>query len=202
MMLCLKPSRPPLVLASASPRRVHLLRGAGVEIEVVEPHGAEPEWTPGDAPREFALGAAVAKASWVARRHPGRLVLGADTVVALGDRVLGKPADEAEAAATLTLLSGRSHQVHTGVALVTADGDVSVATETAVVTTTVEFRRLTHREIEAYAACGEPLDKAGAYGIQGRGGELVAGYDGSYTNVVGLPVETVLEMLDRSGVTS
>lgn len=185
----------PLILASASPRRRELLQQAGIEFEVVTCPAAEPAVEAGESPSAFAVRAAEAKALSVARRHPGRWVLGADTVVALDGQVLGKPRDATEAATMLRRLSGRTHQVHTGVALVCAPEDGRVVRRCEVVTTSVTFCDLDEAQIAAYVASGEPLDKAGAYGIQGAGRALVSEYRGSYSNVVGLPMETLTQML-------
>lgn len=188
---------PPLILASASPRRRDLLREAGLQFEVLASDEAEPAREPGEQARDFARRAALAKAARVARRRPGRLVLAADTIVVLDDEVLGKPRDEDEACAILARLAGRVHCVYTGVALARALPDGGVTAEGAVARTSVTFRPLSADDIAAYVRTGEPLDKAGAYGIQGLGSQLVAGYEGSYTNVVGLPMETVSRMLSR-----
>ena len=184
-----------LVLASASPRRQYLLRSAGIGFEVVVPHDDEPDRLPDEDCEEYARRAATAKAQAVALRMPGRPVLGADTVVVLEGEVLGKPADADEAERMLRRLSGRTHRVCTGVALARGGADGNVAVTSLVVVTEVTFRALGEGEIAAYVATGEPLDKAGAYGIQGLGGKLVAGYSGSFTNVVGLPMEAVERLL-------
>jgi septum formation protein len=186
----------PLILASASPRRRELLAQCGIEFEVIGAEDAEPLRETAEDCLAFARRAAEAKASRVARRHPHRLVLGADTIVVVDDEVLGKPADAQDAAAMLRRLSGRAHCVHTGVALVFAAGDeIDVDSRTA--TSKVTFRVLPETEIQAYVATGEPMDKAGAYGIQGLGGRLVARFEGSFTNIVGLPMELVRQMLGR-----
>ncbi|NSW57213.1 MAG: septum formation inhibitor Maf [Armatimonadetes bacterium] len=184
-----------LILASASPRRRELVRAIGVPFEVVVSDAPEPVREEQEACREYAVRMALGKARAVANEYPGRWVLGADTIVVIDDVVLGKPADAENARQMLRLLSGRAHEVHTGVALVRSGENDSRAEHTAVATTQVRFRDLTDAEIERYIATGEPLDKAGAYGIQGHGGALVSEYSGSYTNVVGLPVEVVAEML-------
>lgn len=185
----------PLILASASPRRQQLLREAGIEFRVLLAEEPEPEMRPGEDCRHFARRAAEAKATAVATRYPARLVLGADTIVVLDGEALGKPLDEQQAREMLTRLSGRAHHVYTGVVLAQADGDGQVQVTGAVVSTAVTFRPLTQAVINDYVRTGEPLDKAGSYGIQGLGARLVAGYDGSYTNVVGLPMETVRALL-------
>lgn len=186
---------PPLILASASPRRRALLGEAGIDFEVIVPDEPEPRPWQGEDCGAFALRAARAKAVWAASRHPGRTVLAADTVVVLDDEILGKPRDAEDAAHVLRRLSGRSHCVHTAVVLALVDSAGDVASEGRVQVSTVTFRELTDAEIGEYIASGEPADKAGAYGIQGLGGTLVAEYKGSYTNIVGLPMETVAEML-------
>lgn len=190
---------PALILASASPRRRELLQQAGYEFEVVEALGVEPGRNAGESCPDYARRIAEAKARAAAARHQGRLALGADTIVVLDDQVLGKPDDAAQAAAILARLSGRTHRVYTGVALATADAGGQVAALSRVAATAVRFKRLEPDRIADYVATGEPLDKAGAYGIQGLGATLVAGFDGSYSNVVGLPLETVAELLAEWG---
>jgi nucleoside triphosphate pyrophosphatase len=173
-----------LVLASASERRADLLRQIGIAADSIDP--AEIDETPvkGEAPRALALRLAEAKARAVAARHPGAFVLGADTVVAAGARLLPKAETEAEARLCLRLLSGRRHRVHGGVAVVAPDGRIG----TRHVMTAVVFKRLEPHEIEAYLAAGEWRGKAGGYAIQGRAGAFVRLIVGSYSNVVGLPL--------------
>jgi len=139
----------------------------------------------------MVLRLALAKARAVAADHPGATVVGADTVVVLDGEILGKPTDAADAADMLTRLSGRTHEVLTGVAVVPG--------ECFATTTSVTFRTLTPAEVDGYVATGEPLDKAGAYGIQGLGGALVASISGSFDNVVGLPVEQLSDLLRPGG---
>lgn len=185
----------PLVLASGSPRRAQLLREAGVPFEVAEaPPETERRAGEGLPPAEAAVDRALAKARWASGRHPGRWVLGADTVVILDGEALGKPRDEADARRMLARLSGRAHEVVTGFALVRGE-----ERRTGRVRTLVSFRRLDGEAVARYAASGEPLDKAGAYAIQGMGGALVDRVEGSYTNVVGLPVPEVIEALSACG---
>jgi len=191
--------RRPLVLASASPRRADLLRQVGFEFEVVVSRVEEAAPEPGVDARAWALAHARAKALEVAARVPARIVLGADTLVVLGDRVLGKPATPDEARAMLRALSGSRHQVITGVALALGDSATTRLLDQDAVTTDVTFRRLSSAEVEQYLATGEPMDKAGAYGIQERGGLLVAAVHGCYFNVVGLPVARLGEMLAGLG---
>jgi septum formation protein len=179
---------PPLILASASPRRRQILELLGLAIEVV-PSTVDELPLAGEGPREFALRAARDKALDVAGRHPERLVLGADTVVDAAGAILGKPGSAAEAAAMLRRLSGREHMVHTAIALVVA-GTVHGLVDTA----GVRFSTLPDAVIEWYVTGGEPMDKAGAYAIQGRGGLLVEGMTGSPHTVVGLPIHRLPEL--------
>ncbi len=182
----------PFVLASASPRRRALLASAGLRPEV---RPADVDETPraAEAPVAYALRVALDKAAAV-HVDGGPPVLAADTVVALDGACLGKGSDPDEARRMLRALSGRSHAVHTAV-VVRAE-----VVHCDVVTTEVRFRRLGEAEIERYVATGEPRDKAGAYGIQGEGGALVASVRGSYSNVVGLPLEETLRLLALVGV--
>jgi septum formation protein len=186
---------PKLILASASPRRQELLLHAGIEFEV-SPAEISEERYPGEAPLNYALRLAQEKASKVAARFPNDYVLGADTIVIVDDEVLGKPRDSQDAARMLTMLSGRGHQVTTAVSVV-APGR---PTDTRSCTTAVYFRKLDEDEIERYVASGEPLDKAGAYAIQGGAARWVVRLEGDYSNVVGLPVPLVAEMLRRHGL--
>jgi len=183
-----------LVLASASPRRREILETLGLAFEV-DPSRAEEAPRDGEAPRELALRLAADKAREVSARRPSDAVLGADTVVVLDGAALGKPADEAEARAMIGRLSGRWHEVITGVALA-RDG---IAVETLAVTTRVRFAALSQERIARYAATGEGLDKAGAYGVQGIGAGLVERIEGSYANVVGLPAHETVLLLERHG---
>lgn len=185
-----------IVLASASPRREQLLRQVGCEFRVVPGNFCENNQL-GLAPAELAGLQAREKALAVAATQPaGEIVIGADTVVALGSRIYGKPADAADAVQFLTELSGQTHVVYTGVAVVRG-GTV----HEAVAATRVTFRQLDSREIAAYAATGEPLGKAGAYAIQGLGALLVEQIEGCYANVVGLPLTTLAALLKQVGVT-
>ncbi len=184
------PTREPLILASASPRRADLLRWAGLALEI-DPANIDESRRPGEAPVDHARRLAQTKA--LTKSRSGRLALGADTTVFIGERIFEKPADRAEAGAHLAVLSGRTHQVVTAFAL--AEGR-EVRHAQAVVSR-VTFRRLTPAMIENYVATGEGLDKAGAYGLQGWGGFLVESIEGSHTNVVGLPLTEVLTALDH-----
>jgi septum formation protein len=185
----------PLVLASASPRRLELLRQVGIEPDQVDP--ADIDETPGrdETPRRLALRLARAKVAAVAVRHPHAFVLGADTLVAVGRRILGKPADAGEARAMLTLLSGRAHRVLTGVA-VSAPGGRSAA---RVVETRVRFKRLNPAELDAFLAAGDWNDAAGGYKIHQRAGAFIADLQGSYAAVVGLPLYETVNLLDGLG---
>jgi len=186
-------SLPAIILASASPRRQALLRQCGVPFEVVP--AATPEVHDESlTARELSLLNAHRKARAVAKRYPDRLVLGADTLVALGARLYGKPADGADAFRMLAELQGRTHQVVTGVCLLHLRGHRE---HLFAETTDVTFRPLNDAQIREYLARINPLDKAGAYAIQDHGDHLVAEIAGSYSNVVGLPVERVLEVLKR-----
>ncbi len=185
-------SGPPLLLASQSPRRAEILGKAGIPFEIVLIDVDEtPE--PGAKAKEVALELAVRKARAAAGRNPGRVLLAADTVVDIDGALLNKPVNHADARRMLESLSGRTHEVHTGIALVRADGKIDSAVET----TRVTFRALSPAEIDAYVKTNEPMDKAGAYGIQGLGACLVDGIEGSYENVVGLPLARVLELLRK-----
>ena len=186
-----------LVLASSSPRRRELLRHAGFDFEVHASHLVE-EIKQGELPEEFARRAAREKAMHVATVSArGSLVLGADTVVVIDGETLGKPSDLEDARRMLRLLAGRTHQVHTGVCLVRApDEIVALKHETTLVT----FRELDEEEIRRYVESGEPLDKAGAYAIQGLASKFVTCISGCYSNVVGLPVALVYEILKKAEI--
>jgi len=186
---------PALVLASASPRRRDLLAQIGIAPAAVEAAGIDEAPLKDERPRALARRLAEAKAHAVAARHPGAYVLGADTVVACGRRILPKPEDENEARACLTLLSGRRHVVHGGVALVHPDG----ALRSRVVETTVAFKRLQADEVARYLAGGEWAGKAGGYAIQGRAAAFVKAISGSYPNVVGMPLFEVVGLLRGAG---
>lgn len=172
-----------LVLASASPRRLDLLRQIGLEPAAIDPADTDETPAPAELPRRYALRMAMAKLAVVAPRHPGATVLAADSVVALGRRILPKAETEAEARQCLALLSGRRHRVLGGVAVGAAGG-----VKTRLVETVVRFKRLEPSEIEDYVRSGEWRGKAGGYAIQGRAAAFVAFLSGSYSNVVGLPL--------------
>jgi len=182
-----------LVLASASPRRRELLADAGVAHRV-RPAEIDETFPPGLTPEEVVLLLAERKARRIGTLESDGLVLGADTIVVLEDRILGKPSSLADARATLLQLSGRTHQVMTGVFLLEP---ATGKHRGMVVVSRVTFREIHAAEIEAYLDSGEPLDKAGSYGIQGGGGAFVKHLDGSFENVVGLPVREVRELLEE-----
>jgi septum formation protein len=184
-----------IILASASPRRVELLASAGVEFEVFAGNIPE-EALPGEAPEDHVLRLAREKALDVAGKVAGRFFVGADTVVVCAGEIMCKPKDAADAARMLGKLSGVSHEVITGFALYDRERDVAV---NSAVTTKVYFKQLRAEEISAYIATGCPFDKAGAYAIQGGAAHMVERIDGSYTNVVGLPLCEVVEALRRIG---
>jgi len=184
--------RAPLVLASASPRRRELLAQLGVTFEVITADVPEvPQ--PGEPAATFARRVACDKAAMVARRCPGRCVLGADTVVVVDGEILGKPIDRADARRMLRRLSGRMHQVLTAVAFMDAAGGC----DEILVESGVEFRPLSASDIEAYLDTDEPFDKAGAYGVQGYARRFVVRVDGSLSNVIGLPLDEVTDLLRR-----
>jgi septum formation protein len=191
-----KVSRPELVLASASPRRTQLLREAGLPHRVVVAQVTEHE-DPASDPREMVLYNARLKARAVAQLEPSAVVLGADTTVALGDRVLNKPTDLAEARAMLRSLSGREHTVHTGICLIHRPSGLE---EAQCVTARVRFRELTDNDIARYFALVNPLDKAGAYGIQQGREIIIERHDEPVSIIMGLPVELVAERLAELGL--
>ena len=189
------PSRPPLVLASASPRRLELLAQIGVTPDLIDPADIDETPLAGETARLLALRLARAKAAAVAQRHPGAFVLAADTVVAVGRRLLGKPEHAADAARMLALLSGRAHRVLTAVAVAGPDG----RTAARLSETRLHFKRLTAQEAAGYLAGGDWAGKAGGYGIQGRAGAFVIDLNGSYTGVVGLPLYETRALLAGLG---
>ena len=187
-----------LVLASASPRRAELLRAAGIEFDVM-PSEVNETIDPEETPDGYVRRVAQQKAEAVMPRAQGRVILGADTVVVVDNQVLGKPADEEAARGMLRLLSGREHLVLSAVCLIDPRAE-STRTQTSVARTRVEFAPLSDEEINWYAASGEPLDKAGAYAVQGLASRFVTRIDGSYSNVVGLPVAIVYALCRQAGL--
>lgn len=184
----------PLFLASTSPRRSELLRQIGLDFFVLSVDVDE-SLQGGELPTAYVARLARSKAAAGLAQVSDGVVVAADTTVVLGDEVLGKPATEAEAVDMWLRLSGRTHQVLTGVAV----GDARHV-DAMVVSTRVHFRAITRAEMHAYWASGEPHDKAGGYGIQGRGAVFVDAIEGSYSNVVGLPLTETAAMLARFGI--
>jgi septum formation protein len=185
-----------LVLASDSPRRAALLAEAGFDFETVSPR-IEERFDVDLTLRELTMWNAIRKGTSVARMRPDRVVLAADTLIALEDKVIGKPADLSEAAQILRRLSGQTHEVCSAVFIYRfAAGQAATFHEFS----SVRFRRLTEAKIDKYLAKVDPLDKAGAYAAQGCGAEIIAKIDGSYTNVVGLPMEKTLAALAQFGI--
>lgn len=184
-----------LVLASASPRRLELLRQIGIVPDKVDPAEIDETPLPRELPAAHVMRLARAKAEAVRPRHTDAFVLAADTVVACGRRILGKPEDEAAARRFLTLLSGRRHRVYGGVVIATPDGRIAMRR----VVSQVAFKRLSEAEIAAYLGTGEWRSKAGGYAIQGRAATLASWIQGSYSNVVGLPLYETAQLLTGLG---
>ena len=184
-----------LVLASASPRRLELLRQVGIEPDRVDPADIDETPLRDETPRRLVARLAVGKAQAVAARHPQAHVLAADTIVAVGRRILGKPEDEADARRMLTLLSGRPHKVLTGVAVIAPGG----RTASRVVESRITFKRITDRELDAFIAGGDWTDASGGYKIHRLAGAFVTDISGSYTSVVGLPLYETLNLLGGLG---
>ncbi len=183
-----------LILASASPRRQRFFHELGLAYTVVCPHGIEPSPIPHEDPAVYALRAASCKATFVAQSHKESVVIAADTVVALDGNILGKPLDSDHALAMLMQLAGKSHTVLTAVSIYYPH-TAHICEEHFYTTTTVHFYPFEKEVLENYATCGEPMDKAGAYAIQGQGAFLVEKIEGSWSNVVGLPVTELVQRL-------
>ena len=183
----------PLILASSSPRRQEFLSLLGLSYQILP---ADVDETPemGEAPEHFARRMAATKAEQVARAHPESCVIGADTVVALGQTIYGKPGNRQEALTILKALRGQTHQVITGFAVISKQKKIE---EIATAITLVTFDTFADEILQAYVDSGDPMDKAGAYGIQGKGTFLIRSIIGSYSNVVGLPVNAVMQVLLR-----
>jgi septum formation protein len=186
---------PPLVLASASPRRLELLRQVGLMPDCIDPADIDETPRRGELPPAHAMRLAQEKARAVVPRHPGAYILAADTVVACGRRILPKTEDEASAQACLELLSGRRHRVHGGIAVATPDGRLVSRR----VDSQVAFKRLSEAELGDYLRSGEWQGKAGGYAIQGRAAALIRWINGSYSNVVGLPLFETVQLLAGRG---
>jgi septum formation protein len=185
---------PRVILASSSPRRRELLSLVGIAHDVL-PADIDESYLPGESPPKHAERLAREKAATVAAMAPDAVTIGADTIVVVDGDVLGKPRDAAHAADMLRRLSGRSHRVLTAVAAVWRGATLSAVEEVG-----VTFRRLTDREIAAYIATGEPMDKAGAYGIQGYGATVVERVDGDYFAVMGLALNRLVRLLELLGL--
>ncbi len=185
-----------LILASASPRRLDLLAQIGVKPDKVLPADINEDPIPGELPREHALRLATEKALKIASNHKGSVVIGSDTVVGVGRRILPKTETKAEALMCLDLMSGRAHRVYTGVAVIDADGSLT----TRVSETRVKFKRLSKDEVSNYLDSGEWAGKAGGYGIQGKAGAFIQHLSGSYSGVVGLPLFETRNLLTSAGI--
>jgi septum formation protein len=191
-----------LILASASPRRAELLRAAGIDFDVITADVDETVYAE-EPPDDYARRMALTKAAAVTPQAAGRPVLAADTIVVVDRQVLGKPADAGDARRMLRLLSGREHTVMTAVHLAYDRDGADKARprqETRIARTVVEFAPLTTAEIDWYVASGEPMDKAGAYAIQGLASRFATRISGSYSNVVGLPVAVVYQLCTKAGI--
>ena len=179
-----------IILASASPRRAELLRAAGIDFDV-RPADIDEAMRPGEAPGDYVSRLAEAKARAVHERDANQTVLAADTAVVVDGQILGKPMDEADAKRMLRMIGGRTHEVLTAVSLF-HPGEI---VDTRMDATMVEFAELSDADIEWYVSSGEPMDKAGAYAVQGLASRFVTRVQGSYSNVVGLPIALVYQML-------
>ena len=186
----------PLILASASPRRQEYLAQLGLQYQII-PATIDEIAEPGELPQQFSRRMAASKAKQVADDHPDSCIIAADTVVALDHHIFGKPRDKREALAMLMALQGRTHAVTTGFALFSRNRNIE---EVASVTTEVTFGQFTEAILQAYVNSGDPMDKAGAYGIQGAGSFLVHSVTGSCSNVAGLPIHAVVQSLLRHGL--
>jgi septum formation protein len=184
------------ILASSSPRRSQLLASIGLEFDVVPSHIPENR-ADGETPEEYVARLSREKARAVAQTHPARWIIAADTTVVLGDQVLEKPIDDADAKRMLSTIAGDTHVVFTGVTLRRID---PVYADTHVTATEVRMLPMTPHDIDWYVATGEPLDKAGAYAAQGLGGMFIDSIHGSFTNVVGLPLASLFQMLRKAGI--
>lgn len=190
-------NQPKLILASASPRRLALLAQIGITPDLVAPTDIDETALKGEKPRVHVKRLALEKATAAAAKNKGSIVLAADTIVTTGARVIGKPADKKEAEKFLRSLSGNRHRVITSVAVINADGTLGQKT----VVTTVSFKRLSDGEIKWYLESGEWQGKAGGYAIQGKAGAFIKSLNGSYSNVVGLPLYETWCLLEGLGYT-
>lgn len=185
-----------LILASSSPRRRELLASIGLDFEVI-PSNVPEERQRGEAPEEYVARLSREKAEAIAAQHGDRWIIAADTTVLLGDQLLEKPVDRADAARMLGTISGQTHTVYSGVTLLNMERQYR---DTRVAETEVRILRLSPEDIDWYVASGEPLDKAGAYAAQGIGAIFIDSIHGSYTNVVGLPLALLFQMLRKAGI--
>lgn len=181
-----------IILASQSPRRIELLKQITTDFEVI-PSPITETIDPKLTPSENAIALALKKAQWTVNQHKSCLVIGADTIVVLDGEIIGKPTDKTNAFDILKRLGGREHEVITGVAVI--NGGIFMEASVS----TVAFKDLRDEEIIRYIDTGEPMDKAGAYAIQGEGAFMVSGYKGSYTNIIGFPMELVRDLLGKAG---
>lgn len=185
-----------IILASASPRRKELLEKLGLKFEV-EPSNSEEDTHSNQEPHELAKSLSLQKARLVAQKHKDALVIAADTFIVFSGNLLGKPHTEAEAKNMLKMLSGKSHRAITGFTIIDTASDKTLS---EAVETKVYIKKLTLSEIDSYVKSGEPLDKAGAYAIQGLGAVIVEKLEGDYFNVIGLPLAALAESLKKFGV--
>jgi septum formation protein len=185
-----------VILASSSPRRRELLSSVGIEFDVIPSHVPE-EHQMGEAPEEYVARLSRDKARAIAAKYPGQWVIAADTTVLLGDQLLEKPADDADARRMLATIAGRTHIVYTGV---TIEHGEKKYRDTRVAESEVRMLPLSQEDIAWYVRTGEPLDKAGAYAVQGIGAMFIESIHGSYTNVVGLPLALLFQMLRNAGI--
>ena len=181
------------ILASVSPRRRELLQLVGLKFKTIPAHIPE-DYIKGESPKQHVRRLAQEKAKLIARKYPKAWVLGADTIVVIDGLILGKPKNKIQAKEMLKKLSGHEHKVFTGFAVTQV---VSQVSHSAVVQSTVKFKKITAAELDWYVACDEPYDKAGGYAVQGKGAYFIKSIRGSYTNVIGLPLGEVLETLKK-----
>jgi len=183
----------PFILASASPRRQDLLRSVGLKFKVIAAHVSE-EYLAGESPREHVKRLSLSKAMVIAQKNPDVWVLGADTIVVIDGLILGKPKNKKHAREMLGRLNGREHKVFTGFTFAHVAAKVY---KTKVISSAVQFKKISSEEVEWYVSCDEPYDKAGGYAAQGRGASFIKSISGSYTNVIGLPLCEVMEELQN-----
>ena len=184
------------ILASSSPRRRELLTSIGLDFDVVPSHVPE-EHQPGEAPEEYVARLSREKANAIAAKHPSAWIIAADTTVLLGDQLLEKPVDKKDAERMLSLIAGKTHVVYTGVTLQNVERGYR---ETRVAESEVRMLPLAQEDVRWYVSTGEPLDKAGAYAVQGIGAMFIDSIHGSYTNVVGLPLAMLFQMMRKAGI--